>query len=183
MRRLLVLLLAVAAAAGCGGAPASHDGGRATLPGPLPSGVTFAPATTTAAAPAFALKLLDGTPVVASNLWRDRPVVVFFFASWCSRCATQQARLEPLVKRYQDVVTFIGVGGQDKPSAVKTWLDAHDVTYPVAIDGQLATWRTYAVRQPPAVVLIAPGGKLERGWTAGVTTDVLDAELKRLVRR
>jgi hypothetical protein len=32
-------------------------------------------------------------------------------------------------------------------------------------------------------VLIAPGGKLERGWTGGVTTDVLDTELKRLVQR
>jgi hypothetical protein len=66
---------------------------------------------------------------------------------------------------------------------VKTWLDAHDVTYPVAIDEALATWRRYAVRQPPAVVLIAPGGKLERGWTGGVETAVLDTELRRLVQR
>jgi peroxiredoxin len=183
MRRFVLALLLVVAA-GCGGSSSSsHDGGRATLPGPLPSGVTFAPATSTADAPAFSLKLVDGTPVVASKLWNDRPVVVFFFASWCARCATQQARLAPLVKRYAGVVTFIGVGGQDKPPAVKAWLDAHDVTYPVAIDGGLATWRTYAVRQPPAVVLIAPGGKLERGWTGGVTTDVLDGELKRLVQR
>jgi peroxiredoxin len=178
-----LLALLVVVAAGCGGAAPSHDGGRATLPGPLPSGVTFAAPTSTAEAPAFSLKLLDGTPLKASSLWRDRPVVVFFFASWCSRCATQQASLEPLVKRYKDVVTFVGVGGQDKAPAVKDWLDAHDVTYPVAIDSALATWRTYAVRQPPAVVLIAPGGKLERGWTGGVTTDVLDAELKRIVQR
>ncbi|MDA0165516.1 TlpA family protein disulfide reductase [Solirubrobacter ginsenosidimutans] len=182
MRRVVCLCM-VLLLAGCGGAALSHDGGRATLPGPLPSGVRFAAATSKAQAPPFSLKLLDGTPVQAAKLWGDRPVVVFFFASWCSRCAAQQDRLAPLVKRYRDVVTFVGVGAQDKAPAVKSWLDAHDVTYPVAIDGGQDMWRRYAVRQPPAVVLIAPGGKLERGWTGGVTTDVLDTELKRLVQR
>jgi cytochrome c biogenesis protein CcmG/thiol:disulfide interchange protein DsbE len=177
------IVLALALLAGCGGAALSHDGGRATLPGPLPSGVRFAPATSQAQAPPFSLKLLDGTPVEAAKLWRDRPVVVFFFASWCSRCVTQQERLAPLIKRYRDVVTFVGVGAQDKAPAVKSWLDAHDVTYPVGIDASLDTWKHYAVRQPPAVVLIAPGGRLDRGWPDGVTGDVLAAELKRLVRR
>jgi len=182
VRPVLVALLLVLVA-GCGGDALPRDGGRATLPGPLPSGVRFAAPASTAEAPPFSLELLDGTPVQASKLWRDRPVVVFFFASWCSRCATQQERLAPLVKRYRDVVTFVGVGGQDKPPAVKSWLDAHDVTYPVAIDGGLDMWRRYAVRQPPAVVLIAPGGKLLRGWTGGVSTDVLDTELERIVER
>ena len=59
VRRWLVLVLVLA---GCGGA-APHDGGRDTLPGALPSGVTFAPATSTAAAPPFSLALLDGTRV------------------------------------------------------------------------------------------------------------------------
>ncbi len=179
MRRWLVLVLVLA---GCGGA-APHDGGRDTLPGALPSGVSFAPATSTAVAPPFSLALLDGTRVEAAALWRSRPVVVFFFASWCSRCATQQKALAPLAEKYRDVVTFVGVGGQDKPPAVKAWLDDHDVTYPVGIDGRLETWRRYAVRQPPAVILIAPGGKLERGWPGGVSEDVLGEQLDRLVRR
>ena len=170
------------ALAGCGGS-AVHDGGRDTLPGALPSGVTFAPATSTAVAPPFSLSLLDGTRVEAASLWKQRPVVVFFFASWCSRCATQQDALKPLAEKYRDVVTFVGVGGQDKGPAVKSWLDAHDVTYPVGIDGGMETWRRYAVRTPPAVILIAPGGKLERGWPGGVNEDVLGDELARLVKR
>jgi peroxiredoxin len=178
VRRLALLLLL----AGCGGS-AVHDGGRDTLPGALPSGVSFAASTSAAAAPPFSLALLDGTRVDAASLWRQRPVVVFFFASWCSRCATQQEALAPLVDDYRDVVTFVGVGGQDKAPAVKEWLDAHGVTYPVGIDGGMETWRRYAVRTPPAVVLIAPGGKLERGWPGGVARDVLADELARLVQR
>jgi peroxiredoxin len=180
VRRWLALALVLA---GCGGASLPRDGGRDTLPGSLPSGVTFARATSSATAPPFSLSLLDGTRVEAPALWKDRPVVVFFFASWCSRCAAQQERLAPLVSDYRDVVTFVGVGGQDKAAAVKSWLDAHDVTYPVGIDGGLETWRRYAVRQPPAVILIAPGGRLERGWPGGVDKDVLASELDRLVQR
>ena len=179
MRRLGLTLLLLA---GCGGS-AAHDGGRDTLPGALPSGVSFAASTSNAVAPPFSLALLDGTRVEAASLWRSRPVVVFFFASWCSRCATQQHALAPLAEKYRDVVAFVGVGGQDKAPAVKAWLDAHDVTYPVGIDGGLETWRRYAVRQPPAVILIAPGGKLERGWPGGVSEDVLGEQLVRLVRR
>jgi peroxiredoxin len=145
--------------------------------------VTFAPATSAANAPPFSLARLDGTRVDAASPWKQRPVVVFFFASWCGRCATQQAALKPLAERYRDVVTFVGVGGQDKAPAVRSWLDDHDVTYPVGIDGGMETWRRYAVRTPPAVILVAPGGKLERGWPGGVSEDVLGDELDRLVKR
>jgi len=176
------LLLGLLVLAGCG-ADQARDGGRDTLPGSLPAGVTFAAPTSTAVAPPLELSLLDSTPVEGARLWKDRPVVVFFFASWCSRCATQQEALAPLAEKYRDVVTFVGVGGQDKAPAVKSWLDAHDVTYPVGIDGGLQTWRRYAVRQPPAVILVAPGGKLERGWPGGVSRDVLAGQLERLVRR
>jgi hypothetical protein len=81
------------------------------------------------------------------------------------------------------VVTFVGVAGQDRAPAVRSWLGEHDVTYSVGIDGRLETWRRYAVRTPPAVILVGPGGKLLRGWPGGVETDALDAELQRLVRR
>jgi peroxiredoxin len=181
VRRRLLVVLALALA-GCGGS-LPRDGGRDTLPGALPSGVSFAPSPSTAAAPPFSLALLDGTRVDGASLWKQRPVVVFFFASWCSRCATQHDALAPLVDDYRDVVTFVGVGGQDKAPAVKSWLDAHDVTYPVGIDGGMETWRSYAVRTPPAVILIAPGGKLERGWPGGVSRDLLADQLARLVKR
>ena len=64
-----------------------------TLPGPLPSGVTFAAATSSAAAPPFSLKLLDGTPRGRGQaLDATARSSLFFFASWCSRCADQQAQ-------------------------------------------------------------------------------------------
>ena len=96
--------------------------------------------------------------------------MVFFFASWCSRCATQQDALAPLVDDYRDVVTFVGVGGQDKPAAVKAWLDEHDVTYPVGIDAGLETWRRYAVRTAAGGGADRPGRQARARLAGGVST-------------
>jgi thiol-disulfide isomerase/thioredoxin len=166
LRRLL--LLVVVLVAGCGGK--AKD-------------VTYAKVDTTAVAPPFSLALLSGKTLDSASLWQRRPVVVLFFASWCSKCARQQDGLKQVMDDYGDAVGFVGIAGQDTPEAVGSWVKEHDVGYPVGIDRDLATWRRYAVRTPPAVVLVAPGGKLFRGWPGGVDADTLDEALTQLVIR
>jgi peroxiredoxin len=165
LRRWLVLLLVLA---GCGGGS---------------DNVTYAPVDTKAVAPPFTLQTLDGKRFEAASVWKERPLVVLFLASWCSKCATQQDALEKIGDDYGDAVDFVGIAAQDQPDALKDWIDEHDVDYPVGVDPDQAIWRRYAVRTPPAVVLVAPGGKLLRGWPGGVDTETLEQELDRLVRR
>jgi len=173
------VLAATLVVAGCGGA--SYDGGRDSVPGPVPDDVSFAPVETTAVAPPFSLKLLDGTSLDVATLWRDRPVVVFFMASWCSVCGTQNEIFAPLIERYGDAVGFVGVAGRDKAPALRKWVSDHKVDYPVGIDPDQATWRRYAVRTPPAVIIVAPGGKLMRGWPGGATSEELETALEEVV--
>jgi peroxiredoxin len=163
-RALLVCLLAVA---GCGG-------GSST--------VSYAPAPPDAPpAPPFSLKLLDGRTVQARSLWRSRPAVLVFFSSWCSECASEQKDLAPLVERYGGDVAFLGIAGSDKPAPLKSFVGDHDVGYPVGIDTELAIWKRYAIRTPPAVVLVSRGGRLLRGWPRPVAGD-LERELAQVVR-
>src|SRR5688500_7116261 len=92
-RRYLRARAAAAAAAllllccgGCGGDETA--GGAADLPGPVPEGTAFRdPPPDALPAPPFTAELLDGTPLRAADLWRDRPVVLVFTASWCESCA------------------------------------------------------------------------------------------------
>ncbi len=173
-------MIALLALAGCGGG--GGDGGRDTLPGPVPAGVTFTDIRGPAAPP-FTLALLDGTRVSGAELWKTRPVVVFFFASWCSRCATQQKALASLAHRWGGAVAFVGIAARDQPGALKPWLSDHDVGYPVGIDSGLAISKRYAIRTPPAVILIGRGGALLRGWPDGVGEDELNRQLQQIVRR
>ncbi|MBP2478309.1 peroxiredoxin [Crossiella equi] len=180
MRTLLGLLLAVLLTACTTPVPPPPRGGAATLPGPLPAGVTFtAPPTGAGTAPDFTVPLTDDTLVTASALWKDRPLVVVFFSSWCGKCGQEQGKLVELAGRYKDRVVFLGVAQRDTPDAVRTFLDTHQVPYPVGRDDAASTvGRSYAVAEPPLLAVVAPGGTLLKGLT---TAAAVEKELAGLV--
>ncbi|WP_428965102.1 TlpA family protein disulfide reductase [Micromonospora fluostatini] len=190
-RRLLPLLLALLLAgttgvAGCTGDPAEPApppaGGAAALPGPVPTDLALRPAPEGApAAPAFTGTLTDGTPLTAAQVWADRPVVLTFFSSWCTICADRQDALSELAGTYRDRVVFVGVAAVDQPDDLQEYLRAHRVEYPVVVDEEQVVWRSYAVREPPAVVIVAKGGALLRGWPGGIEVAELDRRLRELV--
>ncbi|MEU1587022.1 TlpA disulfide reductase family protein [Micromonospora sp. NPDC005710] len=185
-RALLPLLLAAALLVGCSvpePAPApTPAGGAAALPGPVPADLVLRPAPGTApAAPAFSGALTDGTPFTAAEVWAQRPVVLTFFSSWCTTCASRQAALSDLARAYRDRVVFVGVAGTDQADEVQDYLRTNRVEYPVVLDDQQTIWRSYAVREPPTVVLVAKGGALLRGWPGGLDAPTLDRRLRELV--
>ncbi|KAB1909376.1 TlpA disulfide reductase family protein [Micromonospora sp. AMSO31t] len=186
VRLAAIALAAALAATGCSGgdeAPAPPvAGGAAALPGPAPAGLGLRPAPSGApGAPAVTGALTDGSPVALADLWADRPVVLVFFTSWCTLCADRQAALSELARRHRDEVVLVGVVTEDRPEDVQRYLREHRVGYPVVLDADGAIWRSYAVREPPAVVVVAKGGALLRGWPGGVDAPTLDAELRKLV--
>jgi cytochrome c biogenesis protein CcmG/thiol:disulfide interchange protein DsbE len=124
---------------------------------------------------------MDGTQVSGADLWKERPLVLFFFASWCGECPTQQADITALAEDYGDTVTFLGIAGEDEPDAVAQYLDEHEVPYAVAIDDELDSWLKYAVREPPQVVIISKGGRVARGWPGGTTRALIYETLSELV--
>jgi thiol-disulfide isomerase/thioredoxin len=124
---------------------------------------------------------MDETKVTGAELWAERPLVLFFFASWCGVCPAQQADITALTESYGDSVTFLGVAGEDEPEAVAEYLDEHEVPHAVGIDDDLDLWLNYAVREPPQVVVIAKGGHVVSGWPGGTTREVIEETLSDLV--
>jgi peroxiredoxin len=179
---LLLGLVVAIVLAGCG-ETALVRGGESTLPGPLPAGAEIAPERTDAAvAPRFNLTLVDGAVVDMGTLWADRPVLLFFFSSWCGTCADQEAYMAEIVGRYGDAIPVIGIAGQDTPGDVTTFLDEHAVDHPVGFDSDDGRiWDLYGVAEPPLVAVVGPGGRLLRGYPGGADPEILDAILAELV--
>jgi thiol-disulfide isomerase/thioredoxin len=162
--------------------PDSARGGAAALPDGVPAGVEYRRTDPKAPpAPEFTLSLVDGRRVAVERVWRERPVVLVFFSSWCGPCARDQPAVDALARRYDDAIAFLGVAGEDESQAVGRYLSEHEVPYAVGIDASLDIWRRYAVREPPAVVVIGRGGRLLRGWTGPIDAERLERELERLV--
>lgn len=186
-----MLVAATLAVGACSGSTTEPDagppsapaaGGAVHLPGPVPAGLALRPAPSGApGAPAFTGTLTDGTPLTAASLWADRPVVLLFFSSWCTTCAERQDALSELARGYRDRVVFVGVASEDEPADLETYLREHRVEFPVVFDRDQTIWQSYAVREPPAVAIVAKGGALLRGWPGGLDAPTLDARLRELV--
>ena len=178
--RVLAGILVVAAVA-CG---TTSRGGADSLPGTVPPDANFPePPSASPPAPQFSLTLIDGTRVTGSRLWEERPLVLVFFASWCGACARQQADLTEITERYGDAVAFLGVAGEDTPEDLHEYLDEHKVPYAAGIDGDLGIWRAYGVREPPHVVVISKGGRVNRGWQGEGMADLITETLAGLIER
>ena len=175
--------------AGCSGgadraAPAAAPpaGGAASLPGPVPVDLALRPVPAGApAAPAVTGTLTDGTSLTVGDLWAQRPVVLTFFSSWCTTCTARQDALSELARTHRDRVVFVGVASVDEADDLQEYLRTHRVEYPVIVDDEQTIWRSYAVREPPAVAVVARGGALLRGWPGGLDAPTLDRQLRALV--
>ncbi|MEV7226890.1 MULTISPECIES: TlpA disulfide reductase family protein [Polymorphospora] len=188
MRKRLLPAILVAAALALGACTGGDDtpdkvaGGAHTLPGPAPAGLALKPPATEApTAPRFSATLTDGTDIDVSTLWADRPVVLTFFSSWCTICADRQDAMSELARTYQDRVVFLGVAGEDEADPLDEYLRTHKVEYPVVLDDSMNVWRAYAVREPPAVIILSKDGRLLRGWPGGIDAAALDTQLKEHV--
>ena len=178
----LLLLAAVLALSACSG-DEDTPGGEADLPPPVPAGVVFAqPPQSALPAPDFSASLLDGVPVRAADLWRDRPLVLVFTASWCGRCAGVHREAAAAVDAHADAVALLGIVTEDDADPARDYAEELELGHPVAVAGE-RVWLNYAAREPPVVVLVSQGGKVLRGWPGGVDRAVLARRLDELVER
>ena len=91
-------------------------------------------------APGFSLPTLTGSaPVDLDALGKDahRPVILNFFASWCTPCREETPMLAKAAAAEQSTggrVRFVGVDANDPPTDALPFVQKSGVTYPVGVD-------------------------------------------------
>lgn len=129
------------------------------------------------AAPHFDLKRLDGRGRfdLASVLGK-KPVVLDFWASWCTPCIAESKRLEAARGRYGDRVVFLGVDTKDFSGDARAWQRKHGIGYPSVHDGSgdvLAKWGGLPI---PKIFFVNRHGKV-------VGELVVEEDLPRYLRQ
>lgn len=145
---------------------------------PTPSAAT--PDAAALIAPSFTGTALDGSAVDSDCLWADHPVVITFLTSWCGQCQQRQDALSELARTYAGQLGFVAVATQDSADALTAFATQHTIDYPVVLDDAGAIWRSYAIREPPAIAVVGRGGRLLRGWPGGKDAAELTTELRSL---
>jgi cytochrome c biogenesis protein CcmG/thiol:disulfide interchange protein DsbE len=128
-------------------------------------------------APAFDLRRLDGRGRIDLSAFRGKkPVVLDFWASWCTPCIRESKRLQSALKQYGDKVEFIGVDTKDFSEDARRWQRKHGITYPSVHDGGgdvLAKWGGLPI---PRIFFVARDGKV-------VGEMIVEEDLPRLLRQ
>jgi cytochrome c biogenesis protein CcmG, thiol:disulfide interchange protein DsbE len=110
-------------------------------------------------APTFDLARLDGRGRIdLASLRGKKPMVLDFWASWCTPCIRESQRLEAAMKQYGDRVAFIGVDTKDFSADARSWQRRHGITYPSVHDGGgkvLAKWGGLPI---PRIFFVARSG-------------------------
>ncbi|MGW1284064.1 NHL domain-containing thioredoxin family protein [Streptomyces sp. NPDC002586] len=94
---------------------------------------------------------------------RGRIVVLDFWTFCCINCLHVLDELRELEEKHRDTVVVIGVHSpkfvhEAEHQAVVDAVERYGVAHPVLDDPELATWKQYAVRAWPTLVVIDPEG-------------------------
>lgn len=97
-------------------------------------------------APAFSLpSLREPGQQVSLSAYRGQPVIVNFFASWCSPCKKETPLLAGFYRTWRGKVVIIGVDADDSAPAARSFVTSYGVGYPVGFESTPAVADAYGV--------------------------------------
>jgi peroxiredoxin len=122
----------------------------------------IAPALAAPSAPAFTLRVLDGSGTLDSRgLIGKKVLMVRFQASWCKVCVEEAPAIERIYAKYKSSgMEMVGVHVQDTADAARRFLKASGATYPAGLDPHLSIANRFGFKGTPYTVVISRRGEL-----------------------
>ena len=153
------------------------NGQRSTVNGPLLSAVLLLAGLATAQpvaaqfeagipvgtkAPAVTINDVDGKPMDLGAVLGRNPVLIEFWATWCSLCKALLPQLETIRKTWGDRVELIGVNVtvNDSRARVKRYLEEHRPPFRALYDEKGVGARAYDVPGTSYIVVVDRSGKV-----------------------
>lgn len=178
IRKILVFLLVIGAVAYSFYDSVIRPSGQAAEPGQAMSISTGLHRNQLA--PDFALQDLQGNAVALSN-FRERKVIVNFWASWCPPCRAEMPHMQRFYEKHgsDDIVLLsVNLTSLEKSDAeAKKFADKTGITFPIALDADGAVLDLYNVRAYPTTYVIDERGVTQDIIVGPMTTDFMETLL------
>ena len=136
-------------------------------------------------APDFTLNTLDGNQVSLTD-FRGPPVLINFWATWCSPCRLEMPGLVRAYETHQAdgfVILAVNLTAQDRVTDVNAFVAEFKMTFPVLLDesGAVAD-EIYRLRGLPTSIFVDRDGRVARMQIGVMTDQQIDAFVTELVQ-
>jgi len=112
--------------------------------------------------PAFSLATLDGRRTALAD-YRDKLVILNFWATWCVPCTDEMPTLEALWNDYRArglVVLGVTVDRGGPRALLEPYVRNLEITFPILLDPDGKTASGWRVTALPATFVVKPGGEV-----------------------
>jgi len=115
-----------------------------------------------AKAPGAKVQTLDGKTVDLSSYIGKGPVVLEFWALWCSNCKELEPQLKSLTAKYAGKVTFVSVAVSvnESPDRVKRYAEKYGLNQQLVFDTDGAATDAYSAPATSYVVVVDKSWKI-----------------------
>ena len=130
-------------------------------------------------AAAFSLPLLGASGgSVSLSQYAGKPVIVNFWASWCSPCKQETPLLAAWYRQEKGRVPLLGLDENDTESAALSFAHSKGVTYPLGFDPQTTAASAYGVIALPQTFFLNAKHQIVARVYGAVTTSDLSKDLR-----
>jgi cytochrome c biogenesis protein CcmG, thiol:disulfide interchange protein DsbE len=128
----------------------------------------------------FTLQDLNDNEVTLSKLLEKGPVLMSFWATWCSPCKEEMKRVNSIYEKYKDSgFTYLAINqdNQKSVSLVKSYITAKDYAFPVVFDSDKRIFEAYSGKDEiPYALLIGKNKEILSVHTGFKTGDEVKIE-------
>lgn len=132
----------------------------------------------------FEVKGLGDAGTVSLASFKGKPVILNFWASWCTSCREEAEMLETFWQMARDKgIQVVGVAVQDTPEAALEFARRAGKTFPVGIDESGKVGLDYGVYGVPETFFIDASGIIRYKEAGPLTHEVLMTEAERIMTK
>ena len=116
---------------------------------------------------------LGGGGTISYEGFRNQPLVINFFASWCPNCIAEMPGFQQVHQQLGDKVNFLCISNSDSEKASIDLVAETGVSYPAGVDAHGDFFSATGAIGMPTTLFVAPGGKVVQSYTGQITPEQL----------
>ena len=143
---------------------------------------TAEPALSAKKMPSFSLEdVVTGKPI-ASKSFKNKSLLVTFFATWCPPCIQEIPSLIDLQKKFgKNGFSVVGISVDQEKAVVRNLIQKKDINYPVMMADKAVTRNFGGVYGIPTSFLVNSKGTVVKKYTGYVPKTVLVRDIKQII--